>query len=141
MRMMGFLPALMLAAAPAAAQAPAPTPTLSITAGETVTVRIEGNPAGFVELSRERGEAGGPHAENIVRFTFSGGAMPMLKVENGYAQGFDYRARMFAGTRSARTSVCTVMPRIMGFEGWQQPIDRLELSAPRLSDTPAMACR
>ena len=139
MRMIGTLLALMLAAGPAAAQSPAPT--LSIRAGETVTVRIEGDPAGFVELSRQQGEAAGPRADGTIRFTFSGGAMPVLQVENGYGQGFDYRARMFAGSRSAQTSVCTVMPRIMGFEGWQQPIERLELSAPRLSDRPDMACR
>jgi hypothetical protein len=139
MRMIGTLLALVLAAAPAAGQAPAAT--LSIAPGETVTVRIDGNPAGFVELSRERGEAAGPRAENTIRFIFNGGATPMLQVENGYAQGFDYRARMIVGSRSAVTSVCTVMPRIMGFEGWQQRIDRLELSAPRLSDHPDMACR
>jgi hypothetical protein len=141
MRIKMALLALMLAAAPGAAQEPVPAPTLSIAAGETVTVRIDGDPPGFVELSRARGEAAGPRAANTIRFTFSGGGMPMLQVENGYGQGFDYRARIVIGSRAAPTSVCTVMAGIMGFEGWQQPIDRLELSAPRLSDRPAMACR
>lgn len=139
MRIEMALLAVMLAAAPGAAQEPAPT--LSIAAGETVTVRIDGDPAGFVELSRARGEASGPRAANTIRFTFSGGGMPMLQVENGYGQGLDYRARMVIGSRSAPTSVCTVMAGITGFEGWQQRIDRLELSAPRLSDRPDMACR
>lgn len=114
--------------------------TLSIQPGETVTVRVADNR--FVELSRTSGEAQGERAADTIRFSFSGmGGMLMLHVENGYSQAFNYRARMTLGSRSARTSTCTVLPRIAAFESWPHRIDRLELSQPRLSDTPEMACR
>ena len=145
MQLAATLSCIVLLALPATAQpAPdaAPTPTLNIALGETVTVRIADNGAGFIELSRARGEAGGPRAENTVRFTFSDmGGMRMLHAENGYALAFDYRARMFVGRRSANTSICTVMPRIATFESWGDPIDRLELREPRLTEGGGMSCR
>lgn len=126
----------------AAAQEAAPTPTLSIAPGETVTVRIADNDRGFILLSRTRGEAVGERAENTVRFSFSGaGGQMMLRTENGYARAFDYRARMFSGRRAANTSICTVLPRIMGFESWGDRIDRLELREPRLSENAGMRCQ
>lgn len=134
--------AALLFAAPATAQEAAPASTLSIALGETVTARI--TPDGrFVELSRARGEASGERAADTVRFTFSSmGGMKMLSAENGYDRAFAYRARMFMGSRSANTSICTVMPRIMGMESWGDPIDRLELREPRLLDAGAgMSCR
>lgn len=139
-----FIPLGLLAfALPAAAtQEAAPTPTLSIAPGETVTVRIAANDTGFIELSRARGEASGARAENTVRFSFSNaGGQMMLRTENGYARAFDYRARMFNGRRSANTSICTVLPGIVGFESWGDRIDRLELREPRLSDTAGMRCQ
>lgn len=138
---MAFLAALLFAA-PAAAQEAAPTPTLSIALGETVTARI--TPDGrFVELSRARGEASGARAADTVRFSFSDmSGMKMLSAENGYDRALAYRARMFIGRRSANTSICTVMPRIIGMESWGDPIDRLELREPRLLDAGAgMACQ
>lgn len=131
---------------PALAGAQDAAPTISIALGETVTVRIADNPAGFVVLSRGRAPAQGettpPRAEDTVRFTFTeAGGMKMLSAENGYARAFDYRARMFNGRRSANTSICTVMPRIIGFESWGDPIDRLELREPRLSEGGGMSCQ
>ena len=133
--------AALLFATPAAAQQAAPAPTLSIALGETVTVRIM--PDGhFVELSRAHGEASGERAADTVRFTFADmGGMKMLSVENGYDRAFVYRARMFAGHRSANTSICPVMPLIMHMESWGDPIDRLELREPRLFEAGAsMTC-
>jgi hypothetical protein len=144
MKMFAIMAGLALAALPSAALAadPAPTPTLSIAPGETVSVRISENPAGFIELSRVRGAATGERDADTVRFTFSSmSGMMMLHAENGYARAFDYRARMFAGRRSTNTSICTVMPHIAGFETWPDRIERLELSAPRLSDRADMSCR
>jgi hypothetical protein len=130
-----------LAPPAAAAQEAAPTPTLSIAPGETVTVRIADN-GGFILLSRTHGEASGARAENTVRFSFSNmGGQMMLRTENGYARAFDYRARMFIGRRSANTSICTVLPNIMGFESWGDRIDRLELREPRLSENAGMRCQ
>jgi opacity protein-like surface antigen len=134
----------LLAAAALAAAAPASAqearPTVSIALGETVTVRVAGN--GFVELSRARGDAEGARAENTIRFTFTTlNNMLMLKTENGYGQAFDYRARMIQGRRSADTSICTVLPRVMTFETWQDPIERLELREPRLSENGEGGCR
>lgn len=141
-RIFTLLGLLAIALPAAAAQEAAPAPTLSIAPGETVTVRIADNGRGFIELSRTRGEAGGARAENTVRFSFSNaGGQMTLRTENGYAQTFDYRARMFRGRRSANTSICTVPPRIMGLEGWGDRIDRLELREPRLSDTAEMRCQ
>jgi hypothetical protein len=132
MRLIALLFSLCLIALPAAAQEAAPTPTLSIGLGETVTARV--TPDGrFVELSRARGDAQGERAADTVRFTFSDMAgQRMLHAENGYGRPFSYRARMFLGRRSANTSICTVLPRIAGFESWGDPIDRLELREPRL---------
>ena len=119
----------------------APAPTLSIALGETVTARITPDRR-FVELGRARGAAQGERAADTVRFTFSDmGGTRMLSAENGYERAFVYRARMFAGRRSANTSICPVMPRIMAMESWGDPIDRLELREPRLVEPGAnMAC-
>ena len=143
MKSVFILLGLLAVASPAAAmQAAAPTPTLSIAPGETVSVRIADNGGGFIELSRTRGEADGARAENTVRFSFSNlGGQMMLRTENGYARAFGYRARMFSGRRSANTSICTVLPGIMGFESWGDRIDRLELREPRLSENAGMRCR
>jgi hypothetical protein len=143
MKTIVILLGLLAFASPAsAAQEAAPTPTLSIAPGETVTVRIADNDGGFIELSRTRGEANGARAENTVRFSFSNmGGQMMLQTENGYARAFDYRARMFNGRRSANTSICTVLPGIMGLESWSDRIDRLELREPRLSENAAMRCQ
>jgi hypothetical protein len=93
-------------------------------------------------LSRTHGEASGARAENTVRFSFSNASGQMtLRTENGYARAFDYRAKMFIGRRSANTSICTVPPGIMGFEGWGDRIDRLELREPRLSENAEMRCQ
>lgn len=141
MRLVALLLSLCLVALPAAAQQAASSPTLSIALGETVTVRI-GEDGRFIELSRSRGDAQGERAADTVRFTFSDmGGMRMLSAENGYDRAFVYRARMFAGRRSANTSICPVMPRIMGMESWGDPINRLELREPRLVEPGAsMAC-
>ena len=138
-----FIPLGLLAfASPAAAaQEAEPTPTLSIAPGETVTVRIADNDRGFILLSRRRGEASGARAENTVRFSFSSaGGQMTLRTENGYARTFAYRAKMFRGRRSANTTICTVLPGLMGFEGWGDRIDRLELREPRLSENAEMRC-
>lgn len=142
MRLIVILLSLCVAALPAAAQDAAPAPTLSIALGETVTVRITSD-GHFVELSRARGEAGGERAADTVRFTFSDmGGMRMLSAENGYGRAFVYRARMFAGRRSANTSICPVMPGIMTMESWGDPIDRLALREPRLVEPSAtMNCQ
>ena len=122
-------------ATPALAQDTAPT--LIIAPGEMVTARITEDPPGFEVIGREpatlRLDAHpAAAAPNTVRFTFGviEGQGPVLKVQSGYDRHFDYRARMFRGDRSAQTSVCTVMPRITGFEMWPHPIDRLELTDP-----------
>jgi hypothetical protein len=140
-RLIALLLSLCLAALPAAAQQAAPSPTLSIAPGETVTVRI-GEDGRFTELRRGRGDAQGERAADTIRFSFSNmGGQRMLSVENGYGRAFAYRARIFVGRRAANTSICPVMPRIMGMEMWGDPIDRLELREPRLFDAGAsMAC-
>lgn len=105
------------------------TERLSIAGGETVTVRIvEGR---FVVASRVSGEASGEVPEGTLRFSMTNDGMTMLQVENGTGQAFEYRARMFRGSRSEATSTCTVLPRIAGFEQWPGSLDRLELSEPR----------
>ena len=125
--------------APAAEQA---AERLSIAAGETVTARIAGNR--FVVTARVQGEAADAVPAGTVRFSMTGGSdMTMLQVVNGTDQAFEYRARMFRGSRSAATSTCTVLPGIGGFEHWPQPIDRLELSAPELleASSSGISCR
>jgi hypothetical protein len=125
--------------APIAEQA---SETLSIAAGETVTARI--GQGRFVVASRERGEASGEPPAGTVRFSMTADpGMTMLQVENGTDRAFEYRARMFLGRRSARTSTCTVLPGMAGFEHWPHAIDRIELSAPELlgGSGSGMRCR
>lgn len=139
MKRIAILAALALIAAAQPQAAEQATPTL--TPGESVTVRIASNPAGFILVSRERGEAAGEGPADAIRFIFTGGSHTMLQVENGYPQSFNYRARMTVGRRAASTSTCTAMPQVMVLESWPHRIDRLELSEPRLSDRADMACR
>jgi hypothetical protein len=141
MKRIAILAALVLTAAAQPQAAEQAMPTLTLTPGETVTVRIASDPAGFILVSRERGEAAGEGPADAIRFIFTGGAHTMLQVENGYPQSFNYRARLTVGSRAASTSTCTAMPQVMVLESWPHPIDRLELSAPRLSDDAEMACR
>jgi len=56
----------------------------------------------------------------------------LLLIENGYEQGFRYRALMRRGERSAPTDVCLIMPGKPGHEHWPYQIDRLDLSDLRL---------
>lgn len=56
----------------------------------------------------------------------------MLSVENGYGQGFRYRAVMRRGTRNAPTDVCLVLPGKPGFEHWPFQIDSIDLADLRL---------
>ena len=113
---------------------------LSIAAGETVTARIADG--GFILVGRALGEASGDVPEGTVRFSFTDmGGMTMLQVENGTGRPFEYRARMFSGSRSARTSTCTVLPGMSGFEQWPHPIDRLEISEPELGSASQAAIR
>ena len=127
-----------LSSAPAAAQDR--VVSLSIAPGEIVTARVADDASGFVVIARATTDSSAavnsPHpAVDTLRFTFDqDGEQRMLRVENGYQRGFNYRARMFRGTRSAPTSVCTVMAGISTFESWPHPIDRLELSSPSLSE-------
>ncbi|MEA3038147.1 MAG: hypothetical protein QOE79_660 [Sphingomonadales bacterium] len=128
--------ALLLAVAPQAAAAPSP---LTIAPGETVTARVSDDGASLVEISRgpaptAKGDAAKP-AENTIRFIFAraNGDQRMLSIQNGYDRAFHFAARMFLGKRSAPTSICTIPPHLVSFENWQDPIDRLELSAPTLA--------
>lgn len=133
--------AALIAALPVSAQEI--VASISIDPGETVTARIAGDPPGFVILSRETSppaDAGEPSpvADNVVRFVLnSEGDHAILRVDSGYDRTFHYRAVMVRGERSMPTSICTVVPRLPGFETWPHYIDRLELSNPRFVEVPA----
>jgi hypothetical protein len=59
--------------------------------------------------------------------SFDGGKHTLLLIENGYDQGFSYRAIMRIGRRSEPTDVCTVLPNLRSLEHWPYRIDRIEL--------------
>jgi hypothetical protein len=52
----------------------------------------------------------------------------LLVIENGFASGLRYRAKMARGDKVEATDVCTVLPLKRGYEVWPYKIDRLELS-------------
>jgi len=138
MRLTSTLFAISVLAAPASGQEA--VASFSIVPGETVTARIAADPPGFVILSRDTVLAGGgepaPVAEGTVRFAFtSEGRQSMLRADNGYDRTFHYRAVMMRGDREMPTSICTVVPRVAGFESWPHRIDRLELSSPHFVET------
>lgn len=138
-----------LLAAPATTPAPAPAPAseralakITIASGERVTVRVD-DEGRFSVVRRETSSSGEdtPVEPDTVRFMLGEmGPQTMLQVENGYGRGFEYRARMFRGARSARTSTCTVLAGMATYEAWPHPIDRIELSAPVLSPGETTQC-
>jgi hypothetical protein len=52
----------------------------------------------------------------------------LLVLENGYDRALRYRANMVRGHSSQPTDVCTVLPRLRGYEHWPYRIDRLDLT-------------
>ena len=82
-------------------------------------------------LSEEQGlPAPRPVAAGQVRLRFI--RMPadhsLLVIENGFASGLRYRAKMKRGDKVEATDVCTVLPLKRAYEVWPYKIDRLELS-------------
>ena len=66
---------------------------------------------------------------SLFRLTRRDGAVETLLVlENGYDRALRYRARMIVDGRSQPTDVCTVLPRLRGYEHWPHAIERMELS-------------
>jgi hypothetical protein len=132
-----------LSAQPANADAQEPREVrLSIGNGETATARVVDG--GFVILPREPGNVPAEVPAGAVRFTMgAAGGMTMLRVDNGTGRPFEYRAEIVLGGRRARTSTCTVLPKVQGWETWREPIDRIEISRPELGDAakPRMRCR
>jgi hypothetical protein len=104
--------------------------TINLEPGAHVNIQVEdglitvvgSEPAAAGEKSADRTVPG------QISLSFSGGAQSMLVVRNGYDRALVYRARMHVGSRSAATSVCVVLPKLMSFEQWPHPIDKLELS-------------
>lgn len=127
-----FLGAL-LAAVPADAQEAAPAPTLSITVGEMVAVRI--SPEGrFVVLHRARSTARVDQpVRNAIGFNFfeMEGIRALLNY-NGSRDILSYRIRAFAGDREVDNEICVVIPGFPSVQNWNQPVDRVELSEPRV---------
>jgi hypothetical protein len=73
--------------------------------------------------------AGGQVRVSLFKLTRRDGAVETLLVlENGYNQALRYRARMRSDGRSRPTDVCTVLPRLRGYEHWPHAIERIELS-------------
>jgi hypothetical protein len=65
---------------------------------------------------------------SLFRLTRRDGVVETLLVlENGYDQALRYRARMTSEGRGRPTDVCTVLPRLRGYEHWPQAIERLDL--------------
>ena len=52
----------------------------------------------------------------------------LLVLENGYDRALRYRASIVRGRDSEPTDVCTVRPRLRGYEHWPYRIDRLDLT-------------
>ena len=67
-----------------------------------------------------------------VRLLSIAGRHAMLVVENGQGRALAYRARMTADGQTRSTDVCTVLPRLPGYEHWPHPVERIVLSDFRL---------
>jgi hypothetical protein len=80
------------------------------------------------------GVAAAPLAAGVIRLSMfavterDGRPGTLLVLENGYGQALRYRANMVRGRRSEPTDVCTVLPRLRGYEHWPYRIDRLDLT-------------
>jgi hypothetical protein len=72
-----------------------------------------------------------PIARNSVRMHFAridGGKQAMLVVQNGYDQGFVYRAKVRFEGAWRTADVCLVIPGRYAFEHWPVAVDEVELS-------------
>jgi len=72
-----------------------------------------------------------------LRFRFvqvPGADHALLVVDNGYAKGLLYRARITSNGRTGPTDVCLVMPGKGGVEHWPYAIASIELSGFELVD-------
>ena len=71
---------------------------------------------------------------SVVRLSFvslepaSGRDERLLVLENGYDQVFRYRATIFRGNEGEPSSVCSVNPKLVGYEYWPYPINKIEIS-------------
>jgi hypothetical protein len=87
----------------------------------------------FLNSQRDNLPEPGPVKSKTIRIAFfgmpspAGGEQRLLILENGYGQAFHYRAALARGDRVSPTDVCTVLPRLRGFEQWPYAIDRIEL--------------
>jgi hypothetical protein len=84
---------------------------------------------------------------NALRMSFvevpDGGGV-VLRIENGYDRGLEYRAAIFADFRTTSTDVCTVRPLLRGYEHWPYPIMLITMSDARLfpwSEGQRVVCR
>ena len=67
-------------------------------------------------------------ADGEVRIVYEGGGMTMLQVENHSGRKLHYKAKlMLTNGRSGYTSICPVMPHLMGVESWMDPIAKIEV--------------
>jgi hypothetical protein len=80
-------------------------------------------------------------APGLLRLTMKPGPKgtdTVLVVENGYGRMLRYRASIVReGKADAPTSVCEVLPGIVSFEYWPDPLDRLDLGRFELAEVPA----
>ncbi len=144
MRLVALLLSLCLLALPARAQDPAPVPALSVAVGETVTARV--TPDGrFIELSRVRRPISAPQTvRDTVSFSFFDleGRRALLNT-NGTRDILTYRSRAYVGDRAVATDVCPTVPGFASVQTWREPVDRVELSDPRVvaeGESPVPMC-
>jgi hypothetical protein len=137
-----------LAVGTCAAQEPVRVEQVTVNVGEAVTIALDPDRAGEVSIIERRAapdedkaasseSAGGdsaPAVANMLRIRLErmSGLGMMMSIENRSDQLLRYRARIESGRRSARTSVCPVIPKGSGFESWPGSFDRVVLSEFRL---------
>ena len=62
----------------------------------------------------------------LISFTTAGPGATLV-VKSGYANAFNYHARIRRGSTVKPTSVCPIIAKGAGFETWQQAIDVVEV--------------
>jgi hypothetical protein len=93
-------------------------------------------------IQPDAGKAGDSLADHLLVTFSTSGPMPgtSLVVRNGYANGFNYQARMRIGARVAPTSVCGLIPQGAGYENWADVLSGIEIGDFTAADAGALHC-
>ena len=136
-----------LLAAPALADTPPLTRDgyLVLTAGQTDLVHLDADgKIVFDQGWSAPGDSGRPadaDADHLLITFTTGGPGATLVVKSGYANAFNYHARVRRGAAVKPTSVCPIVAKGAAFETWQDAIDAVEVGDFKAATMDALRCQ